>query len=261
MNTRLSKRAKEGNLEDRISSLPKNVLDNILDFLPVQDAARASILSRKWRYVLAEYPQLVLDEHFSSAIRQNRLPVEFTDDYPHTVNIILLQHFGPIRKIVLDLPELQSARTTHVDQWILFLSRKGVRELTLNDSSRGHCRIPSCIFSFHELEYLRMTKCVLRTPTAIGSFSKLTHLFLSKITFEPSFLRMPQLLIFSMKNCTGIRLLHVFAPLLQHLALFDNDDLRLDYYIICKDLAYTYVALSNAIQQCRFCAFFGDLGD
>ena len=196
---------------------------------------------------------LCLMNIFPVRSRQNRLPVEFTDDYLHTHS-----GYNPLTTL-WTYPENCSwpARTAvsenhrcwSVDSIPLTEGRQRTQSQWLE--SRSLPCIPSCIFSFHELEYLRMTKCVLRTPTAIGSFSKLTHLFLSKHTIEPSFLRMPQLLLFSMKNCTGIRLLHVFAPLLQNLALSDNDDLRLDYYITCKDLAYTYVALSNAIQQCR----------
>ncbi|WMV53802.1 hypothetical protein MTR67_047187 [Solanum verrucosum] len=48
--------------EDRISYLPRNIIDHIFELLPVEDAARTSILSTKWRYIWATVPNLVLDK-------------------------------------------------------------------------------------------------------------------------------------------------------------------------------------------------------
>ncbi|KAF5727782.1 hypothetical protein HS088_TW22G01479 [Tripterygium wilfordii] len=45
---------------DIISDLPGNIIDNILTCLPIRDAVRTSILSRKWRFKWLDLSQLVL---------------------------------------------------------------------------------------------------------------------------------------------------------------------------------------------------------
>ncbi|XP_074326681.1 F-box/LRR-repeat protein At3g26922-like [Apium graveolens] len=46
---------------DRISSLPGNIIDNILERLPIHDAASTSVLSKTWRDLWDLYPNLVFD--------------------------------------------------------------------------------------------------------------------------------------------------------------------------------------------------------
>ncbi|XP_060190724.1 putative F-box/FBD/LRR-repeat protein At5g56810 [Lycium barbarum] len=53
---------------DRISDLPNNVLNRILELLPVHDAARTSILSKQWRSVWAMLPNMKLDNHFCNKL-------------------------------------------------------------------------------------------------------------------------------------------------------------------------------------------------
>ncbi|OEL34256.1 hypothetical protein BAE44_0004727 [Dichanthelium oligosanthes] len=51
--------------EDRLSKLPDDILLKILDRLQIHDAARTSILSRRWRQLPAMLSKLVLDiDHF-----------------------------------------------------------------------------------------------------------------------------------------------------------------------------------------------------
>lgn len=56
--------AVEGDIEDRISVLPRNVIDCILELLPVKEAAKTCTLSKSWRYIWSELPRMVLDFKF-----------------------------------------------------------------------------------------------------------------------------------------------------------------------------------------------------
>ncbi|MFS7949310.1 putative F-box domain, leucine-rich repeat domain superfamily, F-box-like domain superfamily [Helianthus anomalus] len=44
--------------------MPDNVVTNILDRLPLQDAVRTSILSRNWRFKWTTISQIVFDKNF-----------------------------------------------------------------------------------------------------------------------------------------------------------------------------------------------------
>ncbi|MFS7906850.1 putative F-box domain, leucine-rich repeat domain superfamily, F-box-like domain superfamily [Helianthus anomalus] len=50
--------------EDRISNLPDQLIKLILEKLPVQDAARISILSKTWRYRRTSMSELIFREQF-----------------------------------------------------------------------------------------------------------------------------------------------------------------------------------------------------
>lgn len=48
--------------EDVIGSMPDDVITNIMDLLPIQDAVGTSILSRNWRIKCTLLSQLVFDK-------------------------------------------------------------------------------------------------------------------------------------------------------------------------------------------------------
>ncbi|KAK3027180.1 hypothetical protein RJ639_042446 [Escallonia herrerae] len=56
------KEAATKNLEDRISTLPDNVLTHMLSFVTTKDSVKTSILSSTWKYLWASVPSLDLDE-------------------------------------------------------------------------------------------------------------------------------------------------------------------------------------------------------
>ena len=58
------KKANCGDHIDRISDLPSNVIDGILEHLNARDLVRTSVLSRKWRYMWITVPRLEFCQDF-----------------------------------------------------------------------------------------------------------------------------------------------------------------------------------------------------
>nr|XP_043625891.1 putative F-box/FBD/LRR-repeat protein At5g56810 [Erigeron canadensis] len=48
---------------DIINTLPKNIVENILTLMPIQDALKTSILSKKWRHRWKSMPKLAFDDN------------------------------------------------------------------------------------------------------------------------------------------------------------------------------------------------------
>uniref|UniRef100_A0A7N1A726 F-box domain-containing protein n=1 Tax=Kalanchoe fedtschenkoi TaxID=63787 RepID=A0A7N1A726_KALFE len=189
---RTGKRTQMAEPQDRISNLPDNVIENILDRLPLVDTVATSILSRKWRHHWTRVSNLLLDENFAADVRElgELRNEEYTQemmesDYMDAVNTFLLFHSGPMRNFVLHLPfnvegPLMQA---YVDKWIRVLSHKGVRELTLDARARTFMvfNLPSYVFDYLELRHLELRFCQFKFPYNFGGFQNLTSLQLLRV--------------------------------------------------------------------------------
>ncbi|KAL8262566.1 hypothetical protein R6Q59_023915, partial [Mikania micrantha] len=51
--------------ENRLSKLPEHLINSILEWLPIQDVVRTSILAKKWRYKWTSMSAVVFDEQIS----------------------------------------------------------------------------------------------------------------------------------------------------------------------------------------------------
>ncbi|XP_031111876.1 F-box/FBD/LRR-repeat protein At1g13570-like [Ipomoea triloba] len=207
-----SRNSKRRAMEDNIFNLPGDVLNCILDHLPVRDAARTSILSRKWRYIWANHPNLVLEPKSMFGDLANST----SDDFIDTVNGILLQHIGPILTFEVKLSYVDMTHYPYVDRWILYLSRNGLRKLTLDNSSHGLYALPSYVFLCQELTHLRLSNCIFKRPCgATGSFHSLKKLSLNQVAFSPevsaSIFTASKLQHLSLTKCTGIGHLNLMA--------------------------------------------------
>ncbi|CAL1403853.1 unnamed protein product [Linum trigynum] len=110
---------------DEISSLPDNLREQILMFLPLREAAKASILSSGWRKIWTRLPKFVFDESFC----QTNLEAKGQDQIAEMNKLmfklctVLLLHRGPLQELSLSLPILRSF-PAQIDQILLFLQEK-----------------------------------------------------------------------------------------------------------------------------------------
>uniref|UniRef100_A0A803L7G1 F-box domain-containing protein n=1 Tax=Chenopodium quinoa TaxID=63459 RepID=A0A803L7G1_CHEQI len=198
---------------DRISNMPPNVSQQILDCLPLQQAARTSVLSKYWRNKWASTSQLILDWSFITSICEKRSePSDKLLAYNKAVNDILLSHVGPIGKFVLYIP-YWFPNGTDFSSWLRFVYDNDVKEITLEDdrSLGGLTRnFPTCSFSFVRLTHLTLLECKL------GSLS-------------PTFRGFPCILSLKIDTTYGIYWPNVLTDLISKCPLLERLHLSLSY--------------------------------
>ncbi|XP_035840889.1 F-box/FBD/LRR-repeat protein At1g13570-like isoform X2 [Helianthus annuus] len=164
-----------------ISSMPDNVVTNILDRLPLQDAVRTSILSRNWRFKWTMLSQLVFDYNFYKYL----LKVEGRVTYERIINRLLLHLKGVIRKFVLHTDVgRRYLDDEDIDQWIFFLSRQGIKDLTICNDDGPLLNLPTHLFSCLELRHLKLDCYCFDPPASFRGFPNLLSLELRNVQFE-----------------------------------------------------------------------------
>ncbi|KAJ9559056.1 hypothetical protein OSB04_013670 [Centaurea solstitialis] len=206
--------------EDRMSNLPESVISLILEWLPFRDAVRTSTLSKDWRYKWTTMTSLVLDEQFSKKVKRY-------GDFSHngfirSVNHFMILHSGPISKFSLHIPEMQLDIFQEINQWMVFLSRSGVRELVLTNSSRRY-KLPSHLSSFSELRKLKLENFTFMPPLKFEGLPNLEDLFLKDIDFRPGSCgiqaNLPELRKLSLYSCTNVCNFKIHAQKLESLVV------------------------------------------
>ncbi|KAL3824024.1 hypothetical protein ACJIZ3_020053 [Penstemon smallii] len=191
---------------DLISELPQSIIEAILAKLPLRDAVRTSILSTRWRYKWASLTHIMFDDRSASHFN-DRIVVQ--DGIVNFITRFLFLHDGPIHKFSLSSSFLQSS--PDIDQWLLFLSRKDVKELILELGEGEWFRAPSCVFSCKKLTRLELVRCELDPPPNFKGFLCLKHLSLQQVLIPPDDIE------YLISNC----------PLLESLTLSYFDSLEL----------------------------------
>ncbi|KAK3031790.1 hypothetical protein RJ639_036942 [Escallonia herrerae] len=165
---------------DFISDLPQSIIETILTKLPLRDAVRTSILSTKWRYKWATITQLAFDDKCVTP-SHDRAVAEI--NLVKFVSRFLFLHDGPIHKFTLSTSYLQN--TPEIDQWLLFLSRKDIKQLVLELGEGELFRVPSCLFTCRMLARLELVRCEFDPPPTFRGFLSLKYLNLQQVLVAP----------------------------------------------------------------------------
>nr|GMD65971.1 F-box/FBD/LRR-repeat protein At1g13570-like [Ipomoea batatas] len=244
----ISRNSKQRTMEDVFNNLPTGVLNCILDHLPVRDAARTSILSRKWRYIWAAHPNLVLNP--------KNIVTSSKNDFVGIVNDILLQHTGPILTFSVNISLVDMTLYPNIDGWILYLSRNGLRILRMENSGVSLYALPSYIFLCQELTHLILSKCIFKQPCGtIRSFQNLKELFLTQVDFKPevsaSIFTASKLGTLHLEKCSGMDRLNFdgCSPSLSSLILYKNHGVKLSSFMNCKSITYAKLVLPMEVKS------------
>ncbi|PNX80191.1 F-box/FBD/LRR-repeat protein [Trifolium pratense] len=168
---------------DRISNLPGNVIDGILKHLNIQELVCTSLLSRKWRYVWNTVPELGFCEEFFCRFE------DIDDPSPEICRIItevLFQHNGPIYSFTLDIPSLSNILITaeYFNKLILFLSRRGIKDLAIFNYGLFSNKMPSHVFFCQELTHFWFAGFNVSVPPNFCGLKSLLVLHLQNNTYE-----------------------------------------------------------------------------
>lgn len=248
---------------DLISDLPQIIIESILTWLPIREAVRTSVLSSKWRYRWTTITHLVFDEKCATLCNDRAL-VE--DKLIKFITRALLLHEGPIHKFQLCTSYLESC--ADIDQWILFLSRKDIKELILELGESEWFRIPSCLFNCKKLIRLELFRCELDPPPTFKGFLCLKSLslyqvFVASDATESLISSCPLLESLSLSYSDSLTL-NIRAPNLKYLFLegeFKDICIESSPLLITISVAmYMTEDIFEHMEQCSGCNFNKFLG-
>ncbi|XP_074274741.1 F-box/FBD/LRR-repeat protein At1g13570-like [Silene latifolia] len=208
---------------DFFENAPDIVIGKILENLPINLAAQTSVLSKRWRCAWLSLKSLIFDRDFWKELRMNG-----SYDYQKfslTISNILLHHRGSVHDFCLHILHDASRDRTNHSEWISFLSKNGVRKITIISYWYKKMDITSYIFWCRELVSLELKGFRLcPPPTDFSGFPNLKHLVLENIHFKQNIFsnliencRMLETLI--LVEWSGMDHIVIDAPSLQTLVL------------------------------------------
>ncbi|GJT82999.1 F-box/FBD/LRR-repeat protein-like protein [Tanacetum coccineum] len=186
--------------EDIISSMPEEVISNILGRLPLQDAVRTSILS--------------------SCGSRSGLCSTNCFDVKRNNKVCPYMPFDSI----VDFQD--------VNNWVEYLSRKGIKEFTLKNMNETPLELPSHLFSCRELKHLKLYNCYVCPKSGFQGFQSLLCLDLSEVVFEgytcgELISRCPSLEILKLRSNTGGKIKRVELAKLGNLKLSADAEMNI----------------------------------
>ncbi|KAM3308179.1 F-box/LRR-repeat protein like [Capsicum chacoense] len=194
---------------DEISKLPEPILDHILSFLVIKDAAKTSTLSKVWNSVWTNLSCLDFGDnclHKSKKIVDQILANRLNQK-------ISIKRFKAKAKENLQIYESKA-----VDDWIKVLVTCNIKELFLDVDVYKHYKLPEAIFAAKSLNVLSLHGFKLELPSDRIKFYFLRELYLEDSSLDEQFLQAlceicSDLEVLSLKRFSGLISLQVAGTL------------------------------------------------
>ncbi|XP_045086093.1 uncharacterized protein [Aegilops tauschii subsp. strangulata] len=246
---------------DWISTLPDDILIEILSLMTISEAAMTGFLSTRWRHVWKKVDHLILDSYTFGMqelekSRYHENPLLWNDvatKFVHKVNGLLHSRYGnKIKELIIRFP-LTSAHASNLDHWIesaivastekLFfdLDNKCCKEgcticvKGMNAASEPYDFLLGLFFNgrAHSLDELTLFNCSIGTmPANMSGFSYLKSLLLARVSI------VDETVSSIMSNCCALEIMVLqYCHLLVHLTA---SHARLQILVVqfCKSLVY-----------------------
>ncbi|GJU10770.1 F-box/FBD/LRR-repeat protein [Tanacetum coccineum] len=164
-------------MDDRISNLTSPMIENILCLVPIQEAARTSILSKEWRYHWTKIPKLVINEGTFQVSPGKGDQHSKRQKLYDAIYQILLQHEGPIHEFTLST--YAGDACYEIDRIISHLPFDPIyRKLPLK---LGGYTFPISLSPLNQLTDLYLSRCFLNYQSAFNGFGSLTNLYMKDV--------------------------------------------------------------------------------
>ncbi|KAL7605145.1 hypothetical protein Lser_V15G15189 [Lactuca serriola] len=156
---------------DRISVLPQDTIENILTHMPIRDALRTSILSKKWRHYWKGMPKLVFDDKYLKGMPKlvYDTPFSYTSSSSKEINKLIKKYkfVNAIFHIIFHLSKSKNIKKFIFKFWSKY-------NFSLEYVKRY--KLPSMFFSLQGLEHLHLTHCDIELPLTFDGFITLRSL-------------------------------------------------------------------------------------
>ncbi|KAM0058865.1 putative leucine-rich repeat domain superfamily, F-box-like domain superfamily [Helianthus debilis subsp. tardiflorus] len=186
---------------DRITTLPQTITEIILCLLPIEEAARTSILSREWRYKWTTIPKLVF---FQSTVKTSTKEItdkELRCNLFCAIHQVLLLRQAPILDFTLQISADDIDTYFEIDQIILHLSKNHtVMKLRLDFCwHESSYPLHLSFFSLRHLMDLYLHNCDINHEPTFNGFGNLTSLSLSRLSISR------KSLLHLLSNCPSLK--------------------------------------------------------
>ncbi|KAL4586525.1 hypothetical protein LXL04_011161 [Taraxacum kok-saghyz] len=177
---------------DRISALPEDTIEKILSHMPIRDAVRTSILSRKWRHSWTNMPMIVFDDDLVNVLSDSEEEIDKYKFFSLIFHILLL-HKGPISELSICFTDTERMRgiINEIDPIIHHLSwSKSIKTFVLDVTYfDDYYKLPRSLFSMQGLEHLSLKDCKIDLPLMFNGFNMLKSLVFNDVDITASTLR------------------------------------------------------------------------
>ncbi|GLJ19262.1 hypothetical protein SUGI_0346450 [Cryptomeria japonica] len=185
-----------------INDLPDSLLCLILSRVPLDQAIRCSVISKRWRFLWRYLPNLRFSEEiFYSSARLFEIQNIIDGILKwHSVPLELFQFYGLISFVV---------SRAKINEWIHHAALKDVRKISLQ--FHREVEVPNSVFFCTKLRYLCLRNFRLENmPGSCGGFACLETLYLLYIKLNDKTLELmlqlcPVLKVLVVGNCHGVQ--------------------------------------------------------
>ncbi|CAH1415156.1 unnamed protein product [Lactuca virosa] len=205
--------------EDRLSSLPDDLIHKILSFLELEHAVRVSVLSSRWKFIWKSMPYLNLI---------NFVKINSPPDFSKFVNNVLSHRNYQIHLSSVFL--YSDGRVSHefMKRFLEYVLTHNVQQLTVSWSPENEVEFPLSLYSSRSLQHLDLhnfanNASYLATPA--WDLPALATLHLYNIRVSDNYTQVPQLEESQLKKLQRKHL--ISAPSLTSLVIKGHDPLQL----------------------------------
>ena len=243
-------------MQDLISKFPDEVLSLIVSRLPLQEAVRTSIFSKRWRHVWTLVLKLEFDavnlgrraSGFCNLIHHNQ------DKFVELVNQVLQLHQSRTIESFKLHCQLGPEHSSQIDKWLQIAVNRTLQNLDINMSfsyephstpNQNCSNIPHWIFDGRllSLKRLSLAHCCLEVPPIAICFSSLASLTLASTRLSQDNVN---IILSHCPNLQNMSLLGCICP--SHLELASqNQFLPLKHLVIVNCEYLTALSIFDAV--------------